>query len=48
MIDGKRIVSTLISHRLVDNNPNRRKIILSKEGDGGFAVVYVDNYRRGS
>jgi hypothetical protein len=33
-------------HRLIDNNRNRRKIIVSKGGDGAFAVVYVDILRQ--
>jgi hypothetical protein len=33
-------------HRLIDNNHNRRKIIVSKGGDGAFAVVYVDTLRQ--
>ena len=33
-------------HRLIDNNRNRRKIIVSKGGDGAFAVVYVDTLRQ--
>jgi ketosteroid isomerase-like protein len=34
------------SHRLVHDNRNVRKIVISKEGDGAFAVVDVDTLWR--
>jgi hypothetical protein len=34
------------SYRLVHNNRNVRKIVISKEGDGAFVVVDVDTLWR--
>jgi ketosteroid isomerase-like protein len=39
---NKTLAELFASHKLVRNIRNIRKIIVSKEGDGAFAVVDVD------
>jgi hypothetical protein len=42
MTDGKRVgMTSFASHHLIHNNRKIQKIVVSKEGDGAFAVVNV-------